>query len=136
MRNTAGSTRECVATKCIGEPRHGRAAQVSRVDHWISAADPTTVERSVQAFPDMARRNNPCSQALCLSQLQECLSILVKSQLDFLIVFERLVGDSETSGGELLGVQVACAVLLEREFRRNSGHTCCSPVVHVRIMPS
>ena len=28
--------------------------------------------------------------------------------------FERLVGEHETSSGELLGVQVKCAVLLER----------------------
>ena len=33
---------------------------------------------------------------------------------DRLIVFERLVGEYETSCSELLGVQVKCAVLLER----------------------
>ena len=31
-----------------------------------------------------------------------------------LIVFERLVGEYETSSGEVLGVQVQCAILLER----------------------
>ena len=31
-----------------------------------------------------------------------------------MIVFERLVGENETSSGEALGVQVKCAVLLER----------------------
>ena len=50
---------------------------------------------------------------------------------DRMIVFERLVGEYETSSGEALDVQVKCAVLLE--FHRNTGHTCCSLVVHDRM---
>ena len=47
---------------------------------------------------------------------------------DGLIVFERLVGESETLSGVVLGVQVKCAVLLERDLRR-------SPVAHVLTTP-
>ena len=72
----------------------------------------------VQAFRDLARRYNPRSQARSLAQLQEIM------HFDFgqesagvtarMIVFERLVGEYETSSGEALGVQVKCALLLER----------------------
>ena len=46
-----------------------------------------------------------------------------------MIVFERLVGEYETSSGEALGVQVKCAVLLERvppELRTHLLLTCGS----------
>ena len=48
---------------------------------------------------------------------------------DRMIVFERLVGEYETSSGEALGVQVKCAVLLERvppELRTHLLLTCGS----------
>ena len=47
------------------------------------------------------------------------------SQIE-LIVFERLVGEYETSSGEALGVQVKCAVLLE-----SSTGTQDTPVAHL-----
>ena len=54
-----------------------------------------------------------------LAQLQELMHFDFGQEpagvTDRLIVFERLVGESETSSGELLGVQVKCAVLLERD---------------------
>ena len=48
---------------------------------------------------------------------------------DRMIVFERLVGEYETSSGEALGAQVKCAVLLERvppELRTHLLLTCGS----------
>ena len=48
---------------------------------------------------------------------------------DPMIVFERLVGEYETSSGEALGAQVKCAVLLERvpqELRTHLWLTCGS----------
>ena len=48
---------------------------------------------------------------------------------DRMIVFERLVGEYEISSGEVLGVQVKCAVLLERvplELRTHLLLTCGS----------
>ena len=45
-------------------------------------------------------------------------------------VFERLVGEYETSGGEILGVQVKCVMLLERgppQLRTHILLTCGSP---------
>ena len=54
-----------------------------------------------------------------LAQLQELMHFNFGQEpvgvTDRLIVFERLVGESETSSGELLDVQVKCAVLLERD---------------------
>ena len=93
----------------------------------------------VQAFRDLAPRYNPRSQARSLAQLQEFMHLDFGQEpagvTDRMIVFERLVGEYETSSGEALGVQVKCAVLLERGHR-NSGHTCCSLVVHDRTTPS
>ena len=72
----------------------------------------------VQAFRDLARRYNPRSQARALAQLQEIMHFDFGQEpagvTDRMIVFERLVGEYETSSGEALGVQVKCAVLLER----------------------
>ena len=71
-----------------------------------------------QAFRDLARRYNPGLQARSLAQLQEIMHFQFGQEpagvTDQLIVSERLVGDYETSSGEVLGVQVKCAVLLER----------------------
>ena len=70
-----------------------------------------------KAIRDLARRYNPRSQARSLVQLQELMHFDVVQEpagvTDRLMVFERLV-EYETSGGELLGVQVKRAVLLER----------------------
>ena len=72
----------------------------------------------VQAFRDLARRYNQRSQARSLAQLQEIMHFDFGQEpagvTDRMIVFERLVGECETSSGEALGVQVKCAVLLER----------------------
>ena len=72
----------------------------------------------VQAFRDLARRYNPRSQARSLAQLQEVVQFDFGKDpsgvTDRLVVFERLVGEYETSGGEALSVQVKCDVLLER----------------------
>ena len=93
----------------------------------------------VQAFRDLAGRYNPRSQARSLAQLQELMQFDFGQEpagvTDRLVAFERLVGEYKTSSGEVLGVQVKCTVLLEREFRRNSGHTCCSPVVPALTTP-
>ena len=87
----------------------------------------------VQAFRDLARRYNPRSQARSLVQLQEIMHFDFGQEpagvTDRLIVFERLVGKYETSSGEVLGVQVKCAVLLERvppELRTHLLLTCGS----------
>ena len=66
----------------------------------------------VQAFRDLARRYSPRSQARSLAQLQEIM------HFDF--------------GQEPAGVTDRMNVF----ERRNSGHTCCSPVVHDRTTPS
>ena len=50
---------------------------------------------------------------------------------DRVIVFERLVGEYETSSGEALGVQVKSAVLLERVPPE-----LWTPVVHDQTTPS
>ena len=75
----------------------------------------------VQAFRDLARRYNPRSQARSLAQLQETMHFDFGQEpagvTDRMIVFERLVGEQETSSGEALGVQVKCAVLLESSTR-------------------
>ena len=72
----------------------------------------------VQAFRDLARRYNPRSQARSLAQLQEIMHFDFGQEpagvTDQMIVFERLVKEYETSSGEALGVQVKCAVLLDR----------------------
>ena len=70
----------------------------------------------VQAFRDLARRYNARSQSRSLAQLQEIMHFDFgpAGVTDRMIVFERLVGEYETSSGEALGVQVKCAVLLER----------------------
>ena len=87
----------------------------------------------VQAFRDLARRYNPRSQARSLAQLQEIMHFDFGQEpagvTDRMIVFERLVGEYETSSGEALGVQVKCAVLLERvppELRTHLLLTCGS----------
>ena len=87
----------------------------------------------VQAFRDLARRYNPRSQARSWAQLQEIMHLDFGQEpagvTDRTIVFERLVGENETSSGEALGVQVKCAVLLERvppELRTHLFLTCGS----------
>ena len=87
----------------------------------------------VQAFRDLARRYNPRSQARSLAQLQEIMHFYFGQEptgvTDRMIVFERLVGEYETSSGEALGAQVKCAVLLERvppELRTHLLLTCGS----------
>ena len=94
------------------EPRHGRTAQVLalHVDKRTRTADhPTTAKRSTGI---------PRSQARSLAPLQEIMHFDFGQEpagvTDRMIVFERLVGDYQTSSGEALGVQVRCAVLLER----------------------
>ena len=71
----------------------------------------------VQAFRDLARRYNPRSQERSLAQLQELMHFEFAQEpagvTDRQIAFERIVGQCETSSGEVLGVQVKCAVLLE-----------------------
>ena len=72
---------------------------------------------AVQAFRYLARSVNPRLPARSLAQLPEFMHFDVGQEsagvTDRLIVFERLVGEYETSSGELLGVQVECAVLLK-----------------------
>ena len=87
----------------------------------------------VQAFRDLARRYNQRSQARSLAQLQEIMHFDFGQEpagvTDRMIVFERLVGECETSSGEALGEQVKCAVLLERvppELRSHLLLTCGS----------
>ena len=87
----------------------------------------------VQAVRDVARRYNPRSQARSLAQLQEIMQFDFghdpSGVTDRLVVFERLIGEYETSSGEQLGVQVKCAVLLERvpsELRTHLLLTCGS----------
>ena len=87
----------------------------------------------VQVFRDLARRYNLRSQARSLARLQEIMHFDFGQEpagvTDRMIVFERLVGEYETSSGEALGVQVKCAVLLERvplELRRHLLLTCGS----------
>ena len=85
----------------------------------------------VQAFRDLVRRYNPRWEARSLKQLPEIM------HFDFgqepagvthrMIVFERFIAESETSSGEALGVQVECAVFLERvppELRTHLLLTC------------
>ena len=94
----------------------------------------------VQALRDLARRYNPRSQARSLTQLQEIMHFYFGQEpagvTDRMIVFERLVGEYETSSGEALWVYKSNAPCFWREFLRNSGHTCCSPVFHDRTTPS
>ena len=87
----------------------------------------------VQAFRDLARRYSPRSQARSLAQLQVIMHFDFGQEpagvTDRMIVFERLVGEYETSSGEALGVQVKCAVLLEGvppELRTHLLLTCGS----------
>ena len=86
----------------------------------------------VHAFRDLARRYNPCSQARSLAKVQEIMHFLFRAGASWchrMIVFERLVGEYETSSGEALGVQVKCVVLLERvppELRTHLLLTCGS----------
>ena len=72
----------------------------------------------LHAFRDLPRRYNPRSQARSLAQLQELMHFDFGQEpvgvTDRLIVFERLVGENETSSGEALGEPVKCAVLVER----------------------
>ena len=93
----------------------------------------------VQAFRDLARRYNPRSQARSLAQLQEIMHFDLGQEpadvTDQVIVFERLVGEYETSSGEALGVQVKCSVLLERvppELRTHLLLTCGSRADYMR----
>ena len=99
-------TRECVATRCIGEPRHGRAVQVSG-----RHLDQRTRCRS--SGNSCTRRQNQRSQALSVTQLQELMNFEF-GQEPAGVTDRLIVGDCETSSGELLGVHVKCAGLLER----------------------
>ena len=94
---------------------------------YVSVIQPS----GVQAFTILARRYNPRSQARSLAQLQEIMHFDFGQEpagvTDRMIVFERLIGEFETSSGEALGVQVQCAVLLERvppELRTHLLLTC------------
>ena len=93
----------------------------------------------VQAFRDLGRRYNPRSQARSLAQLQELMHFDFGQEpagvTDRLIVFERLVGEYEISSVKFW-VYKSNAPFFCKEFLRNSGHTCCSPVVHVLTTPS
>ena len=87
----------------------------------------------VHAIRDLARMYNPRSQARSLAQLQEIMHFDFGQEpagvTDRMIVFERLVGECETSSGEALGVQAKCAVLLDRvppELRTHLLLTCGS----------
>ena len=88
----------------------------------------------VKALLDLALRYNPRTQSRSLARLQEIVHFDFGQEpfgvTDRMIVFEKLVGEYETSSGEALGVQVKCSVLLER-----IPPTCCSPVVHDRTTP-
>ena len=90
----------------------------------------------VQAFRDLPRRYNPRSQARSLAQLHELIHFDFGQEpagvTDRLVVFERLVGEDETSRGEVLGVQVNCAVLLER-LRTHLLLTCGSRPDYVTV---
>ena len=83
----------------------------------------------VQAFRDLARRYNPRLQARFLAQLQEIMHFDFGQEpagvTDRMVVFERLVGEYETSSREALGAQNNCTVLLE-----NATGTQDTPVVH------
>ena len=86
----------------------------------------------VEAFRDLARRYNPRSQTPSLAQLQEIMHFDIwepAGVTDPMIVFEKLVGEYQTSSGEALCAQVKCAVLLERvppELRTHLLLTCGS----------
>ena len=76
---------------------------------------------------------NPRSQARALALLQDIMHFDFGQEpagvTDRMIVFERLVKEYETSSGEALGVQIKCAVLLERiplELRTHLLLTCGS----------
>ena len=80
----------------------------------------------VQAFRDLARRYNPRLQARSLAQLQEIMHFDF-GQEPAGVTNQTIV--YETSSGEALGVQVKCAVLLERvppELRTHLLLTCGS----------
>ena len=86
-----------------------------------------------QAFRDLARRYNPRSQARSPAQLQKIMHFDFGQEpagvTDRMIVFKRFVKECETSNGEALGVQVKCAVLLERvppQIRTHLWLTCGS----------
>ena len=85
----------------------------------------------VQAFRDLARRYSPRSQARSLAQLQEIMHFDFGQQpagvTDRMIVFERLVGEYETSSGEALGVQVN----VRRASGGSSTGTQDTPVAHL-----
>ena len=70
---------------------------------------PQIIRKQLSASPPRLARS--------LAQLQELMHFDFGQEpvgvADRLTVFERLVGEYETSSGELLGVQVKCAVLLE-----------------------
>ena len=87
----------------------------------------------VQAFRDFVLRYNLRSKERSLAQLQEIMHFDFGQEpagvTDRMILFERLVGEYETSSGEALGVQVKCAVLLDRvppELRTHLLLTCGS----------
>ena len=88
----------------------------------------------VQAFRDLAPRYNPRSQQpRSWAQLQELMHFEVGQEpagvTNRLLVFERLVGDCESSRGGVLGAQVKCPVLLEMFLLERRTHlllTCGS----------
>ena len=96
--------------------------------------------RKVQAFRDLARRYNPRSQALSLAQLQEIMHFDFGQEpagvTDRMIVFERDSLENMRPQVERLWVYKSNAPCFWRAFHRNSGHTCCSPVVHDQTTPS
>ena len=87
----------------------------------------------VQAFRDLARRYNLRSQARSLAQLQEIMHVEFGQEpagvTDRLILVER-------RQVERFWMYKSNAPCFWREFHPNSGHTCCSPVVHDQTTPS
>ena len=85
----------------------------------------------VQAFRDLARRYNPRSQARSLAQLQEIMHFDFGQEpagvTDRMIVFERLVGEYETSSGEGSG----CTSQMRRASGESSTGTQDTPVAHL-----
>ena len=137
----AGRARECVATKCTDEPRHGRTAQVSarHVDQWTRTADhPTTAEwrtghsETLLEGTILIRKHGPWHsfKRSCISISCERLQEPGWCHRSSDNVFERLVGDYETSSGRGCWVyKLSALFLLERvppELRTHLLLTCGS----------
>ena len=86
-----------------------------------------------QAFRDLARMYNPRSQARSLAPLQENMHFDFGQEragvTDRILCLKDSLGNMRPQV-ERLWVYKSNAQFFWREFHRNSGHTCCSPVVH------